>query len=93
MLSIIVTLYSFGMLIRVIFTFLANFKNIKFCIYLEFIKVLTLKFLNYIKTYNSWFIKFIIFLLLVAMVAFLVNLKKSTFSNCYSLFNFLLSKD
>ena len=41
------------MLIKVIFTFLINFKDIKFYIYLKFIKVLILKFFNYINIYNS----------------------------------------
>ena len=78
------------MLIRIIFTFLVNSRNIKFCIYLKFIKVLILKFLNYIETYNNWFIKFIIFLLLITMVAFLVDLREFILLNYYSLFNFLL---
>ena len=50
---IIIILYSFNMLIKIIFTFLISFKDMKFYIYLEFIKILILKFLNYTKMYNS----------------------------------------
>jgi len=50
---IIVILYLFSILIRIIFAFLVSFKNIKFYIYLKFIKALTLKFPNYIKIYNN----------------------------------------
>ena len=52
-LLIIITLYLFDMLIKIIFTFLFSFKNIKFYIHLEFIKALILKFFNCIDTYNS----------------------------------------
>ena len=82
--SIIVILYSFGMSIRVMFAFLASPGDMKFCIHLESIKALILKFPSYTGTYNSWFIEFVVPLLLVAMVAFLVDLRESTPSNCYS---------
>jgi len=52
-LSIIIILYSFNILIKVIFTFLISSKDIKFYIYLKFIKILILKFPSYIETYNS----------------------------------------
>ena len=41
------------MLMKVIFAFLINFKNIKFYIYFELIKVFILKFFNNIKIYNN----------------------------------------
>jgi len=50
---IIIILYLFNMLIRIIFVFLISFKDMKFYIHLKFIKILTLKFFNYIKIYNS----------------------------------------
>jgi len=53
MLLIIIILYLFDMLMKIMFTFLANSKNMKFCMYLKFIKALILKFSNYIKIYNN----------------------------------------
>ena len=41
------------MLIKIIFTFLINSKDIKFYIYLKFTKALILKFFNYISIYNN----------------------------------------
>jgi len=82
--SIIITLYSFGMSIRVMFAFLASPRDMKFCMHPEFIKALVLKFPSCTGTYNSWFIELVVPLLLVAMVAFPANLKESTPSNCCS---------
>jgi len=92
-LSIIVTLYSFSMSMRVMFAFLASPRDMKFCMHLESIKALVLKFPSCIGTYNSWFIELVIPLLLVAMVAFPTDLRESTPSNCYSPSNSSLSED
>jgi len=53
MLLIIIILYLFNILIKIIFIFLIIFKDIKFYIYLKFIKALILKIFNYIKIYNN----------------------------------------
>ena len=66
------------------FAFLASPRDMKFCIHLEFIKALVLKFPSCIGTYNSWFIELVVPLLPVAMVAFPADLRESTLSNYYS---------
>jgi len=91
--SIIVTPYSFGMSMRVMFAFLASPGDMKFCMHPKSIKALTLKFPSCTGTYSSWFIKLVIPLLLVAIVAFPANLRESTPSNCYSPSDSSLSED
>ena len=93
MLSIIVTLYSFSMSMRVMFAFLASPGDMKFCMHPESIKALALKFPSCTGTYSSWFIELVVPLLLVAMVAFPTDLRESTPSNCYSPSNSSLSED
>ena len=91
--SIIVTPYSFGMSMRVMFAFLASPGDMKFCIHPESTKALALKFPSCTGTYNSWFIELVVPLLLVAMVAFPADLREFTPSNCYSSSDSSLSED
>ena len=53
MLLIIIILYLFNMLIKIMFIFLVKFEDIKFYIYLKFIKALVLKFFSYTNIYNN----------------------------------------